>query len=115
MIRFSSPLPNASKSRDRNPDQRRRLQRSRYAAEHQTSWVAHLLDRHRLGQVTGEVNVEALEHGEPVGNELQRDDVEDALQDINRLGDLDCLRLVGGELLIPGIADDDGLAAAGND
>ena len=86
-----------------------------YAAEDQMSRVAHLLDRHRLGQVTREVDIEALEHGKPVGNELQRDDVENTLQDVDRLGDLNLLRLVVRELLVSGVADDDGLAAAGND
>lgn len=69
-----------------------------------------LLDSHRLGQVTGEVNVETLHDRQPVGNQLQGNDVQEALQDVNRLGDLDSLCLAALELVIPTVADDNRLA-----
>ena len=77
--------------------------------------VVGLLDCHRLGQVAREVDVEALHHGEPVGDELQRDDVEDALQDVDRLGDLYALRLGRLEFLVALVADDDRPASSGGD
>ncbi len=73
------------------------------------------LDRHRLGQIPWEVDVEALHDGQPVSDQLQGDDVEDALQDVDRLGNLDLLGLVGVELGVVGVANDDGLAAARDD
>lgn len=73
-----------------------------------------LLDGDRLGQVTREVNVETLENSEPVGNELERNDVEETLEDVNCLGDLDLLGLGSLELLIVGVADDDGLTTTSN-
>lgn len=74
-----------------------------------------LLDSDRLGQVSGEVNVETLENGQPVGNQLQRNDVQDSLQAVNGLGDLDLESIRGLELLVTRVADDDGLATTGND
>lgn len=74
-----------------------------------------LLDGDRLGQVAREVHVEALEDSEPVGNQLQRDDVEEALEAVNRLGDLNLLGVGGLELLVARVADDNGLAASRND
>ena len=47
-----------------------------------------LLDGDRLGQVTREINVKTLKDGQPVSNELQRDNVEETLEAVNRLGDL---------------------------
>lgn len=69
-----------------------------------------LLDSHRLGQVAREINVETLHDSQPVGNQLQRNDVEETLQAVDSLGNLDLLGLVGCELLIAGVADDNGLA-----
>lgn len=77
--------------------------------------MLHSLDSDRLGKVTREVYVEALENGKPVGNELQGNDVQNALEDINSLGDLNLLGLRGLELLITTVADDNGLAATSND
>ncbi|CAF3449092.1 unnamed protein product [Fusarium graminearum] len=76
--------------------------------------ISSLLDGDRLGQVTREVNVETLENSEPVGNELERNDVEETLEDVNGLGDLDLLGLGSLELLIVGVADDDGLTTTSN-
>lgn len=70
-----------------------------------------LLDSNRLSQVTREVNVETLENSEPVGNQLQWDDIEDTLENINRLGDLDLLGLVLAKLLVAFVADNNGLAS----
>ena len=74
-----------------------------------------LLDGNRLGQVPGEVNVQALSNGKPVGHELERDDVEQTLQKVVGVGDLDLVGLLAGELLVVGVADDDGAALASND
>ena len=74
-----------------------------------------LLDRHRLGKVSREVNVEALHDSEPVCNQLQRNDVKDTLEDIHGLGDLNLLGLVGTELLVAGVANHNRLAATSND
>ena len=38
-----------------------------------------LLDSDRLSQVAREVNVQALSNSEPVGNQLQRNDVQETL------------------------------------
>jgi hypothetical protein len=74
-----------------------------------------LLHCDALGQVPREVHIKALHHCQPVGDQLQRDDIEDALQDIDGLGDFDAQALARIELLIVGIADNDWLAAACND
>jgi hypothetical protein len=74
-----------------------------------------LLDGDRLGQVAREIDVQALKNSEPVGNELERDDVEETLEGVDGLGDLDLLSLRGLELLIVRVADDNGLAATSND
>lgn len=75
-----------------------------------------LLDGNRLRQIAREIDVQALHDGKPVGNELQGNDVENALEGIDRLGDLNLLRLVVGlELLIAGVADDDRPATTGSD
>lgn len=71
---------------------------------------ARLLDGHRLGQVTGEVNVKTLHDRQPVGNQLQGNDVQETLQDVDRLGDLDGLCLAAAELVVPSVADDNRLA-----
>lgn len=76
---------------------------------------ASLLDSDRLGQVSREVNVETLKNGQPVGNQLQGNDVENALQAVNSLGDLDLESVRVLELLVTRVADDDGLAASSND
>jgi hypothetical protein len=76
--------------------------------------VTSLLDSDRLGQVTREINVETLKNGKPVGNELKRDDVEETLKNVDGLGDLDLLSLGRLELLIVGVADDDGLTTTSN-
>lgn len=75
---------------------------------------APLLDGHRLGQVAREVHVETLEDGQPVGNELKRNDVEKALQAVDRLGHFDLGGVRRLELLVAGVADDNGLATTSN-
>jgi hypothetical protein len=74
-----------------------------------------LLHRHGLGQVAREVHVQALQDSQPIGNQLQRDDIEDALQNVDGLGDLNLLGLRGLEPDVAGVADDNGLAATSDD
>jgi hypothetical protein len=74
-----------------------------------------LLDSDRLGQVPREVDVQALSNGKPVGHELERDDVEQTLQEVVGVRDLDLVGLLARELLVVGVADDDGTALAGDD
>ena len=52
-----------------------------------------LLDGNGLGQVAGEVDIEVAGDGEPVGNELQRNDIEETLENIDGAGDLNLLSL----------------------
>lgn len=47
-----------------------------------------LLDRHRLGEVPGLVDVATPEHGHVVAEQLHGDDGEDGLQRVHRLGHL---------------------------
>lgn len=77
--------------------------------------MANLLDSDRLGQVTREIDVESLQDGQPVGNQLQGDDIEETLKAVDGLGDLNLLSLGCVELLVSLVADDDGLAVASND
>ena len=74
-----------------------------------------LLDSDRLGQVPGEVDVQALSNGEPVGHELERDDVEQTLEELVGVRNLDLVGLLAGELLVVLVADDDGATLAGDD
>lgn len=74
-----------------------------------------LLDGNRLGQVAREVDVKAFHNSEPVGDQLQRNDVENTLKDVDGLRDLNLLGLAGLELLIGRVADDDGLTATSDD
>lgn len=73
-----------------------------------------LFDCDRLGEVTREIDVQALENCQPVGNELQRKNVEDALKSVHGLGDLNLLSLRRLEFLIICVADDNWLASASN-
>ena len=77
--------------------------------------ISFLLDRNRLGQVTREVDVDALRNGEPVRHQLERDDVEQALEDVDGAGHLDLVGLVAGELGVARVADDDRSALACDD
>lgn len=78
-------------------------------------YCIHLLHRDRLGQVAGEIDVQALGDGEPIGHQLERNDVQETLQAVDCLGDLDLLGLAILEFFVVGVADDDWLAAASND
>lgn len=74
-----------------------------------------LLDCDRLGQVAREIDVETLQDGQPVGNELERDNVQETLEAVDRLRNLDRLGLRSLEFLVTGVADDNGPAATSND
>jgi len=75
-----------------------------------TSLPFFLLDGDGLGQIPGEIDVQVTGNGEPVGNELQGDDVEKPLQAVNGVGELDLDTLLLGEFLVSLIADDNWLA-----
>lgn len=77
--------------------------------------MSSLLDSDRLGQVTREIDVESLHNSKPVSDQLQRNDIEDTLEGVDRLGDLNLLSLASLELLVTRVADDNGLSAASND
>jgi len=79
-----------------------------------TPWPASF-NSHRLGQVAREVHIKTFHDGEPVSDELQRNDVQDALQAVHRLGNLNLLSLAGLELLIALVANNNRLAAASDD
>lgn len=74
-----------------------------------------LLHSHTLCQVSWEVNVEVFCDGEPVGDELQRNDVEDALQAVDRLGDLDLFAVLVLKLFVALVANDNRAASTCND
>jgi hypothetical protein len=73
-----------------------------------------LLHCHGLGQVTREINVQAFSNCEPVGHQLQRDDVQETLQAIDGLGNLNLLGLTSLEFLVVRIADNNGSASTSN-
>ena len=58
--------------------------------------------------------VKVLGNREVVGNELERDDRENALETVNALGHEDLLQVCG-DVVIADVADDDGLVAARRD
>lgn len=74
-----------------------------------------LLNRDRLGQVAGEIHIQPFTHGEPIGDELQRDHIEKTLKDVDRLGNLNLLCLLRRELFVTLVADDNGTTASGDD
>lgn len=74
-----------------------------------------LLHGHRLGQVTREINIETRADGKPIGNELQRNNIEKTLEAIGSLGDFDFLSLSRREFGIIVVADDNRTTSSGND
>lgn len=74
----------------------------------------YLLDSDGLGEVSGEINIDALEDSKVVREELERDDVDQTLQAVDGLGDTDGL-VVLDEAVITAVANDDGLTLAGRD
>lgn len=72
-----------------------------------------LFHRHALGEITGTVDVAALQDGNVEREQLHGDDGEDALQTVDRLGHLQGLLGEGHGFLVALLADDDGLAVAG--
>lgn len=75
----------------------------------------HLLNSNRLGQVSGEVDVETTGDSQVIGNELKWENVEKTLQAVNGGWDLDLLGLGGLEFLVTWVADNDWLARTSND
>lgn len=74
-----------------------------------------LLHRDTLGQIPGEVHIQPLAHRQPVRHQLQRDHVQQALQHVDGVRHFNAVRLLGRELLVARVADDDGPAAARDD
>jgi hypothetical protein len=73
-----------------------------------------LLNSDRLGKIAWEVNVKPLGDGKPIRHQLERNDIEKALQGIDCAGHLDALRLGGGKFIIAHGADDNGPSFASN-
>jgi len=61
------------------------------------------------------IDIRALRNSQPVSHKLERDDVVQALEDIDCRGHLDLLSLARWELGVVLVADNDGLATTGND
>jgi len=74
-----------------------------------------LLHSHRLGEISREIDIESFANSQPVGDELERDDVQETLKTVDRLGDLNLLRFLGGEFAIIWVADDDRSSTTSND
>lgn len=73
-----------------------------------------LLHRHRFGQVSWEIHVEPFADSKPVGDQLERNHVQQTLQAIYRLGYLNSVRFLSGELRVVRIAEDNWAAFAGD-
>lgn len=73
-----------------------------------------LLDSDRLGQVSREVDVTPIPDSEVIAEELERDDVQQTLQTVHRLGNTDRPR-VGRDRLITLIAQNDRRSLPGGD
>ncbi|KXT02277.1 hypothetical protein AC579_8322 [Pseudocercospora musae] len=82
---------------------------------HPPSPAGSLLDSDRFGQISWEVDVQAFSDSQPVGHELEWDDVEETLEDVDGVWDFDLVGLVAWELLVVGVADDDWASLACND
>ena len=52
-----------------------------------------LLNRDRFSQIPWEVHVKTLSDSKPVSDQLERNDIQKTLQDVNRLGYFNSLRL----------------------
>ena len=74
-----------------------------------------LFDGDRLRKIAREVNVETFTNSQPVRDQLQGDDIEQALQAIDGLGKFDLFGLSGRELLVVVVADDNWPASTSND
>lgn len=74
-----------------------------------------LLHSDRLREIAREINIEPFTDSEPVGNQLQWDDIEKTLEAIHSLGDLDLFCLGGGKLGVIVVADNDRTTTSGND
>jgi hypothetical protein len=74
-----------------------------------------LLDRDRFGQVTREVDIQSFSNRKPVGNQLQRDDVQQALKEVHSLGHFDALGFGGWEFRVVLVADDNRSTSTGDD
>ena len=61
------------------------------------------------------INIRALRNSQPVSHELERDDVVQALEDIDCGRHLNLLGFAGWELWVVLVADNDGLATTGDD
>jgi hypothetical protein len=62
-------------------------------------------------QVPGEINIASILHRQVIAEQLQRDDVQQALHTVNGLGNANGLRACG-DALVTIITQDDGLAIA---
>ena len=74
-----------------------------------------LLYSDRLGQVPGEIDIETFTNGKPIRDELQRNNIEEALQTVHCLRNLDFLCLLGRKFGVVRIADDNWTTATRDD
>lgn len=74
-----------------------------------------LLDGDRLGQVTREVHIQTSTDGQPVRDQLERNDIQQTLKSVHGLGDHNLLGLCGRELRVVLVADDNGATTSSND
>src|SRR3982751_2638848 len=72
-----------------------------------------LLHRHALGEVARLVDVAAAGDGGVVGEELERDDAQQRLEALERVGDVDHVVAVAADVRVALGGDGDDVAAAG--
>ena len=64
-----------------------------------------LLHSDRFRQISREIHIETLSDGEPVGDELEGDDIKQPLETVHCSRDLDLFGLLRGKLGVVGIAN----------
>src|SRR6266540_6320399 len=74
-----------------------------------------LFHRHALRQIAGFIDVAAARHGGVVGDELERDDAQQRLERLVRVGDVNDVVAVAADVRVAFGGDDDDPAAAGAD
>jgi hypothetical protein len=65
-----------------------------------------------LGQISGKVNINTVQNGQMVRNQLERDDGQNASKTVDDGRDADCF-VLGWNLVVSRCANNDGLALSG--